>query len=264
MRVTILGCGASSGTPAVDRGWGKCDPDNPRNRRLRPSILVEDATTRILVDTTPDLRQQLLGVGVNRLDAVVYTHAHADHLHGIDDLRAINRTIEAPLDIHANAETLDVIGQRFGYVFEPLAEDAKYYYKPTLIAHRVDDGDTFEVGRIAITAFEQDHGYGMSLGFRFGPIAYATDMVELPDSAFTILEGVEVWIAGVLGERPHPTHAHLDKVLDWAGRIKAKRTILTHMDVVLDYAELGRKLPAGVEVAYDGMVIETEGEEGPD
>ncbi|MEE8393623.1 MAG: MBL fold metallo-hydrolase [Rhodospirillales bacterium] len=260
MRVTILGSGASSGTPSADsRGWGKCDPENPRNRRTRPSALVETSDTRILIDTSPDLRQQLLRAGVNRLDAVVYTHAHADHLHGIDDLRAINRTIDRPLNIHADAETLGIIRRRFGYVFEDLAEDATFYYKPTLIGNEIKAGNGFSIGRVEIMAIEQDHGYSRSLGFRFGPMGFTTDVVEMSEKAFEVLEGIDLWIVGALGDKPHPTHADVDKALGWIERIRPRRAVLSHLDIRLDYTELSKKMPPGVEVAYDGMELEVEG-----
>ena len=256
MRVTILGCGGSSGTPSVDWGWGRCDPLNPRNRRTRPSILVEEGATRLLVDTSPDLREQLLRHHVRELDAVLYTHAHADHLHGIDDLRPINRAMNAPLPAYANRETLRLISDRFGYVFEPLAEDAKMYYKPVLIPNCVMDGNEFSVGDIQIQPFEQDHGFCDSLGFRFGPIAYTSDAVALSGEAFDLLQEIDVWIIGTLTDSPHPTHADVDKALRWIKRVGAERGVLTHLSGRLDYTELSNRLPINVEPAYDGMVID--------
>lgn len=256
MKATILGSGGSSGTPAVARGWGKCDPDNPKNSRLRPSILVEQGETALLVDTSPDLRQQLLNADVSRLDAVLFTHYHADHLHGIDDLRQINRAMDSALDMYCDKDTLDVIGERFGYVLEPLAENADMFYKPTLNAHVLKDGDTLSIDGIDIDVFVQDHGYCDTLGFRFGPIAYTTDVVELPDHAFEILDGVDTLIVGTLVDAPHPTHAHVDKALEWIDRAKARRGVLTHLGFGFDYQELNDRLPDHVEPAYDGMVLE--------
>lgn len=256
MKVTILGCGGSSGTPAVGRGWGKCDPNNPKNSRLRPSILVENGQTRLLVDTSPDLRQQLLNADVKALDAVLYTHYHADHLHGIDDLRQINREMNAAIDVYADADTLDVIKKRFGYVLEPLAEDADMFYKPTLLPHVLGDGDKFSVGNIDIDVFSQDHGFCETLGFRFGAIAYTTDVVELPDHAFDILKGVDTWIVGTLIDHPHPTHAHVDKALDWFDRVGPRRGVLSHLGYGFDYDTLKGRLPDHVEPAFDGMILE--------
>lgn len=256
MRVTVLGCGGSNGTPCVDFGWGQCDPANPRNRRLRPSILVEDGDTRILVDTTPDLREQLLTAGVRGIDAVLFTHGHADHLHGIDDLRPVNRALNRPIDVYANAATLDDIRTRFGYVFEPLAAGAPFFYKPVLIPTEITDGSRFRIGSIDVTAFDQDHGYVRSMGYRFGPIAYSSDAVEIPEHAFAFLEGIDTWIIGTLLDTPHPTHAHVDKAVGWLRRVGARRGVLTHLSCRLDYAALSAKLPEGVEPAYDGLVIE--------
>jgi len=256
MRVTILGSGGSSGTPAIDWGWGKCDPENPKNRRLRPSILVENGASQVLVDSSPDLREQFLAAGVKRLDAVLYTHIHADHLHGIDDLRAINRAMDAPLDAYGDATTLAGIGQRFPYVFSALAHDATVRYKPSLEPHEIAPGDTFRVASMEITAFEQDHGVMKTMGYRFGRLAYSTDVTELPDVSFAALDGVEVWIIGTLVDTPHPTHAHVDKALAWIARVKPRRAVLTHLSSLLDHEELSKRLPTGVEVAYDGLVIE--------
>jgi phosphoribosyl 1,2-cyclic phosphate phosphodiesterase len=256
MKVTILGCGGSSGTPAVGLGWGKCDPKNPKNSRLRSSILVENGETQILVDTSPDLRQQLLNTDVKRLDAVLFTHYHADHLHGVDDLRQINREMNAPIDIYADVDTLRVIDLRFGYVLEPLAENANMYYKPTLVSHELNDGDVFSIGSIDIQVFIQDHGFCNTLGFRFGPIAYSTDVVELPDHAFDILKGVDTWVIGTLIDHPHPTHAHVDKALDWIERIHPRRGVLSHLGYGFDYDTLNKRLPDHVEPAFDGMILE--------
>ncbi len=258
MRVTILGSGHSGGTPVVGAGWGNCDPANPRNRRLRSSILVENAGTTVLVDTSPDLRRQLLDSGVERLDAVLYTHSHADHLHGIDDLRAINRVMNRPLDTYADAATWEAIRNRFSYVLRPLPEGTDFFYKPTLIAHEFKGGDSFTIGDIDVQTFEQDHGRVQTQGFRFGPIAYSTDVSELPDYAFDVLAGVEAWIIATLVDEPHPTHAHVDKALAWIERVKPKRAVLTHLSEFLDYDTLRARLPAGVEPAYDGMVVETD------
>ena len=259
MRLTILGCGSSSGTPSLDGGWGKCDPGDARNRRLRPAVLVENGDSRLLVDTPPDLRQQLIDADVAALDAVLFTHFHADHLHGIDDLRPVNRLMKAPLDAYADTETLRIIGERFGYVFTPLPPETDYYFKPVLVPHLIRPGETFHVGAIPVTPFEQDHGVCRTMGFRFGSIAYSTDVVRLDANALAALGGVAVWIIGTLGDRPHPTHAHVDLALEWIEMVKPGRAILTGLGGGLDYGNLKRRLPAGVEPAYDGMAIEAAG-----
>lgn len=258
LKVRILGSGASGGTPTIDRGWGKCDPENPKNRRTRPSILVESEGTRILVDTSPDLRWQLLDAGVSTVTALVYTHAHADHVHGIDDLRAVNRALDAPLDVYSDRATLDTIRKRFPYVFEPLSEGATFYYKPSLVPHLVRGGDSWAIGRIQVTAFEQHHGFSKTLGLRFGSVGYTTDVVDMSEEAFSLLRGIDTWIIGTLTDRAHPTHCDVDKALDWIRRIKPRQAVLSHLGETLDYATLAARLPNGVEPAYDGMIIDTE------
>lgn len=256
MKATILGCGGASGVPAVGSGWGACDPADPRNRRRRPSLLVEDGTSRVLVDTSPDLREQLLGAGISHLDAVVFTHDHADHLHGIDDLREVNRAMKAAVPVWAAADVLGTIAQRFGYVFDPLPPEATSIYKPLLVPNAVTG--PFTAGTIDVVPFDQDHGYCRTLGLRFGPIAYSTDVVEMPEEAFAALEGVEIWLVGCLVDYPHWTHADVDKALGWIDRVKPRRAVLTHMGPRLDYAALKARLPEHVEPAYDGMVVEAE------
>ena len=256
MRVTILGSGSSGGTPMIGRGWGACDPSEPKNRRLRSSILVENDDTTVLVDASPDLRQQILATGIEKIDAILFTHPHADHLHGIDDLRGINRAMGAPLDAFLDANTLDTIRSRFSYVLEPLDEAATFYYKPVLIPHEIADGANFDIGALTIAAFDQDHGRSRTLGFRFGPFAYSTDVVDLPETAFDAVAGVDTWIIGTLTDAAHPTHAHVDKALGWIERVGPRRAILSHLSADLDYATLAGSLPDGVEPAYDGMIIE--------
>ena len=256
MKVTILGSGPSSGVPTIHDGWGACDPENPKNRRLRPSILVEDAETRILVDTAPDMREQLIGVGVRHLDAVLYTHGHADHLHGLDDLRSVNRAMNGPIDVYADAGTMATIETRFAYATKPLAEGADFYYKPVLTMHEIGPGSAFSVGSIDVLAIDQDHGHSRTLGFRFGPVAYTTDLMALPEASFQALDGVETWLIGVFSWAPHATHAHVDLALEWVKRVKPRRAVLTHLGPAIDHGELTAYVPAGVEAAYDGMVIE--------
>lgn len=254
MRVTILGCGGAAGVPTISGGWGACDPANPLNRRLRSSILVEEGETRILVDTTPDLRQQLIGAGVQSVDAVVYTHDHADHLHGIDDLREICRATRTWLPVWGMAETLETARTRFGYAFETQEEEVEVIYRPLLRANEITG--PFRIGGIDVIPFDQDHGYCRTLGLRFGPVAYSTDVVNLPPDSFKALEGVETWIIGCLVDYPHPTHAHIAKALEWIDCVRPKRAYITHMGSRLDYEAVRRAVPSHVVPAHDGLVIE--------
>lgn len=255
MRVIILGAGGSSGTPAIDVGWGLCDPANPRNRRTRPAILVEEGDIRLLIDTPPDLREQLLAAGVGSLTAVLYTHAHADHLHGLDDLRAINRNIGAPLPTYGDAATLAALQERFTYACAPLPERARSYYRPVLALRSLVDGQDLRFGSVVVKAFVQDHGFSTTMGFRFGAVAYTTDVVDLTEDAFAALAGIDTWIIGTPVAEAHPTHCHVGKALQWIERIRPRQAILSHLGNGLDYATLAAMLPAGVEPAYDGMVL---------
>jgi phosphoribosyl 1,2-cyclic phosphate phosphodiesterase len=253
MRVTVLGCGASTGVPAIGPNWGRCNPGDPRNRRRRVSVLVEIGDVTILIDTSPDLREQLIDAGVSRLDAVVVTHAHADHLHGIDDLRSVNRLMQSPIPLYADAKTLAEIEHRFGYTLEPIREPGRYH-KPTLIGNEIVG--PFEIAGIRVVPFTQDHGFDTTLGVRIGGFAYSTDVVELDDAAFATIGGIELWIVDCLRRESHPTHSHLAKTLSWIARAGPRRAVLTHMDQSLDYSELSAELPAGVEPGYDGLMIE--------
>lgn len=256
MKVTILGSGPSSGVPVVGSGWGDCDPAEPRNRRRRASILVEHAGTALLIDASPDCRAQLLDAGVSRLDAVLFTHGHADHCHGIDDLRWINVAMHADLPIHADRDTLDLIGTRFPYVLTPLRmlPVGKRYYKPMLVTNEITG--PFRIGAIDIQPFVQDHGFSTTLGFRVGDVAYSTDLIALDEDAFTVLDGVRLWIVDAFGREPHPTHSHVGRSLEWIARVKPERAVLTHMGPALDYATLNAETPDYVEPGYDGMVLE--------
>ena len=258
MRATILGSGSSGGVPVVGIGWGACDPGNPKNQRMRPSILIESGDTTVLVDTSPDLRQQLLDANVRRLDAVVYTHSHADHLHGIDDLRGINRAMNAPINAYADANTLKHIADRFGYTLTPLPGDNVTYFKPTLNVHEIMAGNSFDINCLTVDVFDQDHGYSRTLGFRFGPIGYSTDLVEMTNQGYDALAGVDTWIIGVFTDKPHETHVHLAKALEWIERVEPRRAVLTHLGPNLDYEEVLKLVPDGVEAAFDGMVVEAE------
>jgi phosphoribosyl 1,2-cyclic phosphate phosphodiesterase len=253
MKVTMLGCGPSTGVPAIGPDWGACDPSDPRNRRRRASILIECRGKTALIDTSPDMREQLLDAGVSRLDAVILTHAHADHLHGIDDLRAVNRLMQQAIPLHADAPTLGEIERRFGYALDPV-EPGGFFYKPTATPHVING--PFIAAGLPVVPFAQDHGYSKTLGFRIGAFGYSTDVVELDDTAFAALAGAELWIVDCLRYEDHPTHSHLAKTLSWIERVGPKRAVLTHMDRQLDYRELAARLPPGVEPGRDGLVIE--------
>ena len=254
MRVTVLGSGSSSGTPSVEAGWGLCDENNPKNRRLRPSIFIEDNDQSLLIDTSPDLREQLLTADIQHIDAVLYTHAHSDHLHGIDDLRGINRRMNTAIPVYGDANTLETIQTRFPYVFEPIAKDAKFYYKSTLDPKiEVRHGEPFTAAGLSITPIDQDHGYVDSKGFRIGDFAYSTDLISMHEDGFEMLKGIKVWMLGTFTDKPHPTHLNVDKALEWIERVKPERAYLTHLGFYLDFEALQAKLPDNVFVAYDGL-----------
>lgn len=263
--VRILGCGSSGGVPRIGEGapnWGVCDPANPRNRRTRCSILVTkmDAggQSRVLVDTSPDMREQLLAANVGRLDGVLITHDHADQLHGLDDLRVVTMNIKRRLDLWSDRRGLEGVRGKFNYCFEtPDGSD----YPPILNAHEIPEPFApFEIagagGAIPVLAFGQNHGRIRSLGFRFGPVAYSPDVDGLDEDAFAALAGVECWIVDALRMTPHSSHAHLARTLEWIGRVKPKRAILTNMHIDMDYDTLIRDLPPGVEPGYDGMTLD--------
>lgn len=273
LRVTILGCGSSGGVPRFggedgSGEWGACDPNEPKNRRTRCSILVQrahpefgfqhDRVTSVLVDTSPDMRAQLLAAKCSRLDGVLYTHDHADQSHGLDDLRVFALQMRRRMPVYIEDETGGSISDRFRYCFE---QKPGSYYPPIL--DKIDMppcGTPFAVsgpsGGIPVTAFLQYHGGVNSLGFRFGAFAYSSDVVGLPEESFTLLEGLDTWVVDALQYKPHATHAHLDLTLEWIARVKPKRAILTNLHVHMDYHTLKRDLPDGVEPAFDGMRLE--------
>jgi phosphoribosyl 1,2-cyclic phosphate phosphodiesterase len=255
MRVTVMGCGPSWGVPRIGNDWGACDPQNPKNRRTRCGLLIEEGGQTILIDTPPELRLQLLAAQVKRIDAVLFTHAHADHSHGIDDLRSVNKLTGKPLPLYASAQTIDELKARFRYIFAPVDEGARNaFYKPALDTQEV--AAPFTAAGLPVVPFEQDHGFSKTTGFRFGRVAYSTDVLQLDDAAFAALDGTEIWIVDCIRRAPHPTHSHIERTLGWIARVKPRRAILTHMDETLDYATLRRELPAGIEPGYDGLVIE--------
>jgi len=257
MKVTIMGAGGSAGVPVPGTGWGKCDPSNPKNNRTRPSVLFETNGKCLLVDTSPDLRAQLLSAEVSHLDGVIYTHAHADHLHGIDDLRGINRAMARAIPVYADALTLENIERRFEYVLKPLPEWSDgYYFKPTLEPHLITAGEKIDVAGVSVATFDQDHGYSRTIGLRIGNVGYTTDLVHLPEFGFEALEGVHTWIIGVFTDREHPTHVNVENALRWVERVEPEHAVLTHLGPDLDFGALTKILPRGVEAAYDGMVID--------
>ena len=256
MKVRVLGCGAAGGVPMISRGWGKCDPKNPKNRRTRSSVLIESDGRRLLIDTSPDLREQLLSANVNRLDAVLYTHEHADHLHGIDELREINRVTRAPLPVFANRTTLNHLKTHFPYVFQSIDIEREPVFHPWLEPNLITSGEPFFAAGMQIVPFNQDHEWTTSVGYRFGPFAYSTDVVHLFDSSLSVLKGVETWIVGCLSDKDHPSHASVARVREWVDVIRPKRVFLTHMAVGMDYASLCAELPAFIRPAYDGLELE--------
>jgi phosphoribosyl 1,2-cyclic phosphate phosphodiesterase len=252
VRARILGCGTSSGVPRIGNDWGDCDPAEPRNRRRRASVLIESATTRILIDTGPDLREQLLDAGVSDVDAVIWTHDHADHCHGIDDLRQLFHARGAPVAAYARPWTLAALRARFGYAFE-----GKDGYPPIVTGH--DLPDRLEVGDITVTCVDQPHGPITSAGLRFeagGAIGYATDFNVMTDDMTILYKDLDIWIVDALRYRPHPTHPHLAQTLEWIAGAGARRAVLTHMDQSMDYATLLGELPPHVVPGHDGLAVE--------
>ena len=263
LKVTILGTGPSGGVPRIGDVWGACDSANPKNRRRRCSLLVQregdEGVTNVLVDTPPDCRDQLLDAGVGLLDGVLYTHDHADHTHGIDDLRVVAYNGHRRVETHCDRATLQMLRQRFDYCFEtPSGSD----YPAVLVGHEIASGDTVHIlgpgGAIDALAFRQSHGRGETLGFRFGGLAYSPDVSDLPDESLIHLQGLDVWILDALRYTPHPSHFSVSEALSWIDKLKPRRAVLTHMHIDLDYATLAAELPPGVEPAYDGMVLTVE------
>jgi phosphoribosyl 1,2-cyclic phosphate phosphodiesterase len=252
MKVTILGSGTSSGVPRVGNDWGLCDRNNPRNRRRRVAILVSHNNARILVDTGPDLREQLLDADVSSVDGVIWTHDHADHCHGIDDLRQLYHARGRPVDGYARPDTLEVLLHRFAYAF-----DGKGGYPAVVDIHHLPDH--MNLAGISVRTVDQPHGTITSAGLRFdaggASIGYSTDFNEMTTEMSRIFEDLDLWIVDCLRRRPHPTHPHYAQVLEWVRQLRPKRTLLTHLDNSMDYATLVAELPDGVEPAYDGLEI---------
>lgn len=256
MRVTVLGCGSSVGVPVLGNRWGRCDPGNPKNRRRRCSILVEQDGFVLLVDASPDLREQLLDAGVERVDAVLFTHGHADHTHGVDDLRPLFWQMDGPLNVYGDQGTMRELSGRFDYLFTKSASSPDYF-KPPLVANEITL-EPFWLGGMRIQAVRQDHGVsGESLGFIFNDrFAYSTDVAFMNEDELARLAGIELWIVDCLRENESKAHSYLPRTLGWIDRVRPDRAYLTHMNSDLDYAETLAKLPSGVEPAYDGLVLE--------
>jgi phosphoribosyl 1,2-cyclic phosphate phosphodiesterase len=252
VKALILGCGTSSGVPRIGPDWGSCDPNDPRNRRRRASIIVESASTRILVDTSPDLREQLLDAGISAVDAVIWTHDHADHCHGIDDLRQLFHARGSPVEGYAREETLATLRTRFAYAFS-----GRDGYPAVANGHLLPMD--LQVGDIRVQSVDQPHGSITSAGLRFEcggvSVGYATDFHAMTDDMLALYEGLDLWIVDALRYRPHPTHPHLAQVLQWAEQLRPKQTVLCHMDQSMDYVTLSGELPAGVVPGHDGLQI---------
>lgn len=255
MKVTVLGCGSSLGVPALKYGWGNCNSSNPRNRRTRSSIMLEEGGITLMVDSSPDVREQLLAYGKEKIDALLYTHAHFDHINGIDELKALFATHS--LDIFATSETITAIRRSFPYVFrdsaDPSSEELHYAF---VEAHEIEYG-LFDIKGLNGVCFPQNHGKIQSLGFRIKNFAYSTDLKELSPNMIENLQNLDVWIVDCLclGAR-RSTHGNLEDILNWGDKLKPKKTYLTHMDTSMDYDTLKKILPDNIEPAYDQMVIE--------
>jgi phosphoribosyl 1,2-cyclic phosphate phosphodiesterase len=263
LEFTILGCGSSGGVPRADGDWGDCDPAEPKNLRSRCSLLVRrsgrksgegaERETTLIVDTSPDLRLQTAQAGAKRLDAILLTHDHADQVHGIDDVRAFFIRQRAKIACHMDAATDASMMRRFGYIFEPEGGYPAICERRPIPAHGVGwqvDGPS---GPIPVVTFDQDHGGVRSVGYRFGDVAYSSDVVDLDEAAFAALADLDIWIVDALRYRPHPTHAHLERTLEWIARLQPRRAILTNLHIDMDYGRLTAELPAGVEPAFDGL-----------
>ena len=258
MRVTILGCGSSGGVPRLGNDWGACDPSEPKNSRRRCSLLVERiaeaGTTSVLIDTSPDMRTQLLDAGIGRLDAVLYTHSHADHVHGLDDLRMIVINMRARLPVWADAPTRAALLDRFGYAF---IRPEGSMYPPILDMHHIEGNVTIDGpgGALTFTPFLVPHGGIDALGFRVNDVAYLPDVSALPDDTWPHLQNLRCWIVDALRRDPHPTHSHLSQTLDWITRAAPETAVLTNMHNDLDYATLAAEVPDHIQPAYDGLTL---------
>lgn len=251
MKVIVLGCATSTGVPIVGCGCGVCLSTEPRNKRTRSSIIVQARGLNILVDTSPDLRLQCLRSGITRIDAVLYTHTHADHTHGIDELRIFNFINKMTIRCYGNAYTLENLKMNFRYIFD---ENARYPGKPRLVLNEIED--EFEIDGVRVIPIEIDHANWTILGYRIGNMAYLTDCSGIPEESMKKLEGLELLIVGALRDSPHPAHFSVEQALEAIDRVKPKKALFTHMGHELDYHDLLAKMPEGVEPAYDGATVE--------
>ncbi len=258
LSATILGCGSSGGVPRIGGNWGACNPDNPKNVRLRCSLLIErsspEGITRVLIDTSPDMRAQLLAAGVGAIDAVAYTHSHADHLHGLDDLRMIVFNMKRRIPVWADRATGADLIARFGYAFETPAGSN---YPPICDLHEIAGPITIAGagGKITLAPLPVQHGEIGALGFRIGDLAYMPDVSEIPESTWPLLDGLGTWVLDALRYRPHPSHVHLERALEWIARAAPKRAVLTNMHIDMDHETVACETPENVTPAYDGMQI---------
>jgi phosphoribosyl 1,2-cyclic phosphate phosphodiesterase len=260
LTLTILGCGSSGGVPRPALGWGLCDPTNPKNRRRRCSLLIERRSgrdvTRVLIDTSPDLREQLLDANVDHLDAVFLTHEHADQTHGIDDLRGVVMHMRRKIPTYFSKSTARDILVRFGYCFETPPGSG---YPPILDHHEIEHGQTRTIvgpgGPVTLSTFEVHHGNIPVTGLRFDDVAYTPDVSDIPERSLGALQGLDLWIIDALRYTPHPSHFSVAEALDWIKRMKPRRAIITNMHSDIDYEVLRQELPAGIVPAHDGMQV---------
>ena len=259
LRFHILGCGSSGGVPRIGGHWGECDPANPKNRRRRCSMLVERETdqgvTRVLIDTSPDMRDQLINAGVGALDGVIYTHSHADHVHGVDDLRMVVFNMRERVNVWADQTTCDALLDRFGYVFiQPEGSS----YPPILNLNLLNGPVRITVlgGEITFTPFEVEHGRIDALGFRIKDLVYLPDVSAMNKAAWDVVSGANCWVLDALRRDPHPTHSHLEQSLEWIEKSGVPNAVLTNMHIDLDYETVLAETPDHISPAYDGMIIE--------
>lgn len=256
MRLTFLGTGTSFGVPQVGCGCAVCHSTDPRDKRTRVGAIVESKGLRILIDTPPELRLQLIAAEVSRVDAVLFTHDHADHTHGIDDIRAISVQRDGALPMYGPAETLASLAHKFPYIFDAEMKPLPGTSKPEGFAHALEPGVATRIGHLDVTPVELPHGGLRVFGYRIGPLAYVTDAKTLPDAALAALTGAEVLVLNALFRTSHPTHLSIGEAVDVARRVGARRTYFTHLTHQTSHAELLGSLPPGIEPAYDGLTVE--------